>query len=118
MTRRALLGGGPQTIASVGRERGTGCGRGFLRLRLTSGGVGGFFGGVFRLAGGVRVTGSAPTGSRCIALLRTLPVQAAIGRMRALRGEGLSLRAIRDRLAAEGVKVSHVAVGNALKAGA
>ena len=44
--------------------------------------------------------------------------QAAIGRMRALRGEGLSLRAIRDRLAAEGVKVSHVALGNALKAGA
>jgi len=42
--------------------------------------------------------------------------QAAIARMRALRAEGLSLRAIRDRLAAEGVKVSHVAVGNALKA--
>jgi DNA invertase Pin-like site-specific DNA recombinase len=42
--------------------------------------------------------------------------QAAIGRMRALREEGLSLRAIRDRLAADGVKVSHVAVGNALKA--
>jgi hypothetical protein len=38
--------------------------------------------------------------------------------MRALRREGLSLRAIRDRLAAEGVTVSHVAVGNALKAGA
>jgi DNA invertase Pin-like site-specific DNA recombinase len=43
--------------------------------------------------------------------------QAAIEWMRAMRAEGLSLRAIRDRLAAEGVKVSHVAVGNALKAG-
>ena len=42
--------------------------------------------------------------------------QAAIGRMRVLRGEGLSLRAIRDRLAEEGVRVSHVAVGNAPKA--
>jgi hypothetical protein len=31
---------------------------------------------------------------------------------------GLSLRAIRDRLAAEGVRVSHVAVGTALKADA
>jgi putative DNA-invertase from lambdoid prophage Rac len=38
--------------------------------------------------------------------------QAAIGRMRKLRTKGLSLRAIRDRLAAEGVR------GNALKAGA
>jgi hypothetical protein len=36
--------------------------------------------------------------------------------MRALRDKGLSLRAIRDRLAEEGTKVSHVAVGNALKA--
>jgi len=44
--------------------------------------------------------------------------QSAIARMRALRGEGLSLRAIRDRLAAEGMKVSHVAVGNALKTAA
>jgi putative DNA-invertase from lambdoid prophage Rac len=44
--------------------------------------------------------------------------QAAIGRMRKLRAKGLSLRAISDRLAGEGVKVSHVAVGNALKAGA
>jgi len=35
--------------------------------------------------------------------------------MRTLREAGLSLRAIRDRLAAEGVKVSHVAVSNALK---
>jgi len=43
--------------------------------------------------------------------------QAAIKRMRALRAKGLSLRAIRDRLAAEGVRVSHVAVGNALRAG-
>jgi len=42
--------------------------------------------------------------------------QAAIGRMKALPSEGLSLRAIRDRLAAAGAKVSHVAVGNALKA--
>ena len=42
--------------------------------------------------------------------------QAAIERMRTLRAEGLSLRAIRDRLTAEGVKVSHVAVGNALRA--
>jgi len=44
--------------------------------------------------------------------------QRSIARMRALRAEGLSLRAIRDRLAAEGVRVSHVAVGNALRAGA
>jgi uncharacterized protein YoaH (UPF0181 family) len=44
--------------------------------------------------------------------------QAAIKRMRKLRAKGLSLRAIRDRLAGEGVRVSHVAVGNALKAGA
>jgi len=41
--------------------------------------------------------------------------QAAIARMRALRAEGLSLRAIRDRLATEGVRVSHVAVRNALR---
>jgi hypothetical protein len=41
--------------------------------------------------------------------------QAAIEWMRAMRAEGLSLRAIRDRLAAEGVKVWHVAVGNALR---
>jgi len=41
--------------------------------------------------------------------------QAAIARMRALRAKGLSLRAIRDRLATEGVRVSHVAVSNALK---
>jgi transposase-like protein len=32
--------------------------------------------------------------------------------------KGLSLRAIRDRLAEEGVKVSHLAVGDAVKAGA
>lgn len=44
--------------------------------------------------------------------------QAAIVKMRKLRAKGLSLRAIRDRLAAEGVKVSHVAVANALRAGA
>ena len=36
--------------------------------------------------------------------------------MRVLRDEGLSLRAIRDRLAADGVRVSHVAVGSALRA--
>jgi DNA invertase Pin-like site-specific DNA recombinase len=42
----------------------------------------------------------------------------AIARMRKLRAKGLSLGAIRDRLAAEGVRVSHVAVSNALKAGA
>jgi putative DNA-invertase from lambdoid prophage Rac len=41
--------------------------------------------------------------------------QAAIARMRALRAKGLSLRRIRDALAAEGVKVSHVAVSNALR---
>ena len=41
--------------------------------------------------------------------------QAAIARMRTLREAGLSLRAIRDRLAAEGVRVSHVCVANALK---
>jgi len=44
--------------------------------------------------------------------------QGAIGRMRALRGEGLGLRAIRDRLAAEGMTLSHVAVSNALRASA
>jgi hypothetical protein len=48
--------------------------------------------------------------------------QAATKRMRRLRVKGLSLRAIRDRLAAEGVKVSHFAlelrIGNALKADA
>lgn len=43
--------------------------------------------------------------------------QAAIEKMRKLRVQGLSLRAIRDRMAAEGVHLSHVAVGNALKAG-
>jgi len=42
--------------------------------------------------------------------------QAAIARMRALRAAGLSLRAIRDRMAQEGVRVSHVAVSHALKA--
>ena len=42
--------------------------------------------------------------------------QAAIARMRALRADGLSLRAIRDRMAGEGVRLSHVAVDNALKA--
>ena len=35
--------------------------------------------------------------------------------MRKLRAKALSLRAIRDRVADNGVKVSHVAVGNALK---
>jgi hypothetical protein len=35
-----------------------------------------------------------------------------------LGAKGLSLRAIRDRPAAEGVRLSHVAVGNALRAGA
>jgi len=44
--------------------------------------------------------------------------QAAIGRMRALRDDGLSLRAIRDRMAVEGVRLSHVGVGNGLRAGA
>lgn len=44
--------------------------------------------------------------------------QEAIKRMRKLRAKGLSLRAISDKLAEAGVKVSHVAVGNALKAGA
>jgi putative DNA-invertase from lambdoid prophage Rac len=44
--------------------------------------------------------------------------QAAIERMCELRDGGLSLRAIRDQLADEGVTVSHVAVGNALKVGA
>ena len=42
--------------------------------------------------------------------------QAAIGRMRKLRAKGLSMGAIRDRMADEGVRVSHVAVGNALRA--
>jgi DNA invertase Pin-like site-specific DNA recombinase len=42
--------------------------------------------------------------------------QAAIARMRKLRAKGLSLRAIRDQLAAEGVTLSHVGVRNALKA--
>lgn len=42
--------------------------------------------------------------------------QAAIKKMRRLRAKGLSLRAIRDQLAAEGVQLSHVAVANALKA--
>jgi DNA invertase Pin-like site-specific DNA recombinase len=41
--------------------------------------------------------------------------QAAIEQMRALRAAGLSLRKIRDQMAAEGVVLSHVAVGNALK---
>jgi DNA invertase Pin-like site-specific DNA recombinase len=43
--------------------------------------------------------------------------QAAIVQMRKLRAKGLSLRAIRDRLAEDGVRVSHVAVANALKVG-
>ena len=42
--------------------------------------------------------------------------QAAIARMRELRAAGHSLRAIRDRMAQEGVRVSHVAVSHALKA--
>jgi DNA invertase Pin-like site-specific DNA recombinase len=64
--------------------------------------------------------GSVPFGWRRDgeALVPVADEQAAIVRMRGLRGEGLSLRAIRDRLAVEGVRVSHVAVGNALKAGA
>jgi putative DNA-invertase from lambdoid prophage Rac len=43
--------------------------------------------------------------------------QAALMRMRELRKDGLSLRAIQDRLAADGHKLSHVAIGNALRAG-
>jgi len=35
--------------------------------------------------------------------------------MRELRAEGMSLRAVRDVLAADGVCVSHVAIGNALR---
>ena len=44
--------------------------------------------------------------------------QAAIGRVRVLRDEGRSLRAIRDVMAVEveGVTLSQVAVANALKA--
>ena len=63
--------------------------------------------------------GSVPFGWRLDkkgGLIPEAAEQAAIARMRALRSEGLSLRAIRDRMAAEGVKVSHVAIGNALKA--
>jgi len=63
--------------------------------------------------------GSVPFGWRLDEKRGLIPEaaeQAAIARMRALRSEGLSLRAIRDRMAAEGVKVSHVAIGNALKA--
>jgi uncharacterized protein YoaH (UPF0181 family) len=40
--------------------------------------------------------------------------QAALARMRTLRAEGLSFRAIAERIAAEGVKVSHMGVKNAL----
>jgi DNA invertase Pin-like site-specific DNA recombinase len=51
--------------------------------------------------------------------VRLVPVpeqQAAIKKMRKLRAKGLSLRAIRDRLAEDDQRLSHVAVGNALKA--
>ena len=48
--------------------------------------------------------------------LQRLPAeQAAIARMRALRGEGLSLRAIRDAMAAEGHRLSHNAVDRAVR---
>jgi DNA invertase Pin-like site-specific DNA recombinase len=64
--------------------------------------------------------GSAPFGWRREGgdLMPVPEQQAAIRKMLRLRSKGLSLRAIRDRLAREGVKVSHVAIGNALKAGA
>jgi putative DNA-invertase from lambdoid prophage Rac len=42
--------------------------------------------------------------------------QAALARMRTLRAEGLSLRAIAERIAGEGVKISHMGVKNALAA--
>jgi putative DNA-invertase from lambdoid prophage Rac len=43
--------------------------------------------------------------------------QAAIRKMKQLRDEGLSLRAIAERLRAEGVQISHVGVANVLGGG-
>jgi len=41
--------------------------------------------------------------------------QAAITRIRASRDEGLTVRAIRDRVAEQGMRLSHVGVSHALK---
>jgi len=40
--------------------------------------------------------------------------QQALGQMRALRAEGLSLRSVADRMASRGVRISHVGVKNAI----
>jgi len=51
---------------------------------------------------------------------RLVPVpeqQAAIERMKVLRAEGLSLRAIAEAMKAGGVPISHVGVANALEEG-
>jgi putative DNA-invertase from lambdoid prophage Rac len=63
--------------------------------------------------------GSVPFGWRREGdeLVQVPEEQVAIGKMRKMRANGLSLRAIRDRLAEAGVKVSHVAIANVLKAG-
>ena len=49
-------------------------------------------------------------------LVRVPELQAAIARMKALRAEGASLRAIAEALRSDGIAISHVGVGNALQA--
>lgn len=71
-----------------------------------------------RRARGAYLGGSVPFGWRREGdqLVAVPEQQRAIRRMRFLRAQGLSLRAIRDNLAKDGVRLSHVAVANALKA--
>ena len=65
--------------------------------------------------------GSAPFGWRVGeggALMARPEQQAALAQIRALRAEGLSLRAIAAQVTKNGIPVSHVAVANSLKAAA
>lgn len=66
-----------------------------------------------RFLGGSVPFGWRREGERLVAVPEE---QKAIRRMRFLRAQGYSLRAIRDTLAKDGVRLSHVAVSNALKA--
>ncbi len=62
-------------------------------------------------------SGAVPFGFAVDANRKLVPVkreQAVIKRMHALRGKGLSLRAISAELAKSGIKVSHVSVGRVL----